>query len=259
MKIKKIFNYYEKSIKPGSHPGFLWGSGIEIPEFPEESGEYPISYDNFMDEYYNSMDSYDRSFARRYASTEYDSILSEPETENEYFKDLQKVFYDTLIMNFKNWNRLYYSLWLKYNPIWNVDGSTERSFSEHETTDSYGEKQTDFTKGQQIDTKGAEHSITKESTTAYDDGIPKEDARSETNDDAITNTSGNRFDSTTEGEHTDSHISGEHSETEVRSGNIGVTMTQQLLEAEWEFRKKSFWDLVFDTLAKEAGLFYKTI
>lgn len=65
-----------------------------------------------------------------------------------------------------------------------------------------------------------------------------------------------RSDSHQEAAHSDTHTDSAFSETETRKGNIGVTMSQQLLEAEWEFRKKSFFAMIINQLLDEVGFYY---
>ena len=56
---------------------------------------------------------------------------------------------------------------------------------------------------------------------------------------------------------TDGKSSLQYIDTELRQGNIGVTKSTDLLEAETLYRSKmGFWDTIFKTLANEGGLYY---
>lgn len=65
-----------------------------------------------------------------------------------------------------------------------------------------------------------------------------------------------RSDSHQEAAHTDKHTDAEYTETEERKGNIGVTMSQQLLNAEWELRKKDFFATIINQMLDELGFMY---
>ena len=65
-----------------------------------------------------------------------------------------------------------------------------------------------------------------------------------------------RSDTHQEAAHSDTHTDSAFTETEIRQGNIGVTMSQQLLEAEWKFRQKSFFETIINQLLDEAGFMY---
>lgn len=111
------------------------------------------------------------------------------------------------------WQKLYDVNQLEYNPIWNVDGvETEKHIiAGRKATDKYGKSIVDSKNSEVPDDMTSEKETAKNETTrqAYDD-VHEEDGYTDTI-------------------------------TKERSGNIGVTMTQQLIEAE---RRISDFDLI---------------
>ena len=65
-----------------------------------------------------------------------------------------------------------------------------------------------------------------------------------------------RSDSHSENAYTDRHTDAQYTETEERFGNIGVTKSTELMESEWEFRKKSFFETIINQLLDDIGFYY---
>lgn len=119
-------------------------------------------------------------------------------------------------------------LQMEYNPIWNVDG-TETETTKGKTNVKSGTETIDMTVGN-----------SDETTTNYnvpnDSQFEKETSKNNVHID----------------EHTDNHTKTYDTEdaiditvTKTRGGNIGVTMTQQLVNAELELREKAFYEELF--------------
>ena len=212
---------------------------------------------NFVSDYLDNKSYYDRYFVNLHGEKMYDlDAWKENATDAEAFAIWLADCDAIVATHLDAWARLYYALSLQYNPIWNVDGTTVKTFSEHETTDSYGEKVRTDNYGEDKTTDGQRTDTSKTYAVAYDSTTEKESGKVEdvTGEQVITRDT--REDTHTDAESEDVHTSGSHTETEVRSGNIGVTMTQQLLNAEWDFRKKNFFSMIMKTIINETGSMY---
>lgn len=119
-------------------------------------------------------------------------------------------------------------LQMEYNPIWNVEG-TESETTKGKTNVKTGTETLDMTVGN-----------SDETTTNYnvpnDSQFEKETSKNNVHMD----------------EHTDNHTKTYNTEdaiditvTKTRGGNIGTTMTQQLVNAELELREKAFYENLF--------------
>lgn len=118
------------------------------------------------------------------------------------------------------WQRLFESIKLQYNPIWNVDGTETTVYGEHITTDLNGERHTTVTNGQK-------HTNSDYYTVPYDSATDHKTGRDESTTDSVTDT-------TTAAAVTDTNTSGAHTDTVTSQGNIGVTSTQNLIRQERE-------------------------
>lgn len=128
-------------------------------------------------------------------------------------------------------NKQWEVLQMEYNPIWNVEG-TESETTNGKTNIKTGTESLNINTGNNDET-----------TTNYnvpnDSAIEKETSKSNVHID----------------EHTDNHVTTYNTEdaiditvTKTRGGNIGVTMTQQLINAELELREKSFYENLFQKI-----------
>lgn len=189
---------------------------------------------NFLEDYEDVADQ-----VNLYAVHRRGSQLADLDFEEE---DLQIEWYDLIdaitTMHLDSWARLYYALSLSYNPIWNVDGTVVTERDEHENEMDYG---------QQTVTNGTRSDSTTYHSISYDSATEKETGKDEFSQGQQQNTIGT---------HKDTNTIGAEKETQTRSGNIGVTMTQQMLNAEWEFRKKSFFETIINTVLDEVGFYY---
>lgn len=213
---------------------------------------------NFVSDYLDNKNYYDRYFVNFHGEKMYDYNEWNPTATDAEAFAIWLADCDAIVAtHLEAWARLYYALSLKYNPIWNVDGTTEKTFSEHETTDNIGKrKRTD----KYAEDKTTEGQRTDSSTTfavAYDSTTEKESGKVEDVNGQQIITRAGRDDIHMDDAAEDVHTSGEHTETEVRAGNIGVTMTQQLLTAEWEFRKRNFFTTIMKTIIEETGASYE--
>ena len=150
------------------------------------------------------------------------------------------------------WQKLFDTLDLEYNPLWNVDAKivethdidkrhTEDTFAEREDTDTYGETTGNTVYGQLEDN-------TTNKTTPYDNdnfrNLSKQEREVlEHQDDYTTN---EHEDTHKKGAHTDEHDEDAYKDTitTTREGNIGVTSSQELLEKERAVADFKFLDIL---------------
>lgn len=136
------------------------------------------------------------------------------------YKNLAKILYNRF--NDK-WNRLFDAMVMEYNPIENYN-MTEKSTRDEENS---GETSLQ----QEIESKQTENNYGFNSISSQ----PVGEISSKTTADPTSNK-------------TISTISNKESNTLSRSGNIGVTTTQQMLEQEIEIRKNIFMDIVYSDI-----------
>ena len=134
--------------------------------------------------------------------------------------------------HFPEWKALYNTLLYKYNPIWNVDGF------EKETRDLDGKNDrtagltiTDtrtYTNLKDVQTGSVEHDV-----TGYDANTYSPNTRDKMND--VTNTRNGEDKNVQTIQGTDKYYTEDNGTiTKERSGNIGVTMTQDMIKKERE-------------------------
>ena len=254
----------------------------------------PETNENFIDDYQDNASNYNlyAMLKRGNQVLDIDEEMFEMlEVDNaaDYTMALSKAVTDTYL---NSWARLYYALSLAYNPLYNVDGTTTKTISERERTDAYGAQSGGQTIGaisasdvhgakSKSDVWGAKSSTLGEHTdtqtnysVSFDATTEKETGKTSNLMGAQTNTENTytdghteqsytdshteqaRTDSHQEAAHTDKHTDAEYTETEERKGNIGVTMSQQLLNAEWELRKKDFFATIINQMLDELGFMY---
>ena len=171
----------------------------------------------YLNEYYNNVIQYDTQTQHNFSSL----LLL-----NDDFTITKKLIMASVIANGYKWKKLYETTVLTYNPIWNVDGTETRTteYGEHVTTQNNGERIETMVNGERQNTSNQ-----KLSSYPFDTGAK---TATEETDESVTNaqstdtrTNNAVVDSTTSNMHTDT-------ETVKRSGNIGVTSTQKLINEE---------------------------
>ena len=268
--------------KPAADPGYLFHTNLTYPTIEDNDS-------NFITDYQANASSYNG-----YAILKRGNQVIKVDEEDynpawDYLKEVSGYVTDA---HLTEWARLYYALSLSYNPLYNVDGTTIRSTTQRQRTDAYGAQSgtsvfgatsnTDnwgaVSKTDQFGNKSAtigSHTDTQtNSSVSFDSGAEKETGQTQnaygqqTNTEASytdthselakidTHTGLARNDSHSENAHSDTHTDAAFSETETRKGNIGVTMSQQLLDAEWELRKKSFFATIINQMLDEVGFYY---
>lgn len=228
---RKIIDIY-KDRKTGNLPLFPMGQ-IVYPTIPDNTS-------NFCTDYLTKFDSFDVYVARMWGQRNFDAFLSP--TKLDSMTEWEDAVIASINVHLDEWARLYYALSIKYNPIWNVDGTTSREYGERVRTEDIAERT-------RTDTTGKKKSTNTDYATAYDSGSEKETGKSVFEDDE------NEFESVDDA-HMDTFTDETYTDTETRSGNIGVTMTQQLLQAEFELRKRSFFRTIFKQIIDDCGCYY---
>lgn len=229
--------------------------GLKLPEEPWTSG---------YDELFKTFPKMDKAVLISNLLLEC-AQLSLTHTNTDFLKEEIKAWSQ---MHTIDWQQLYETQFYHYNPIWNKDGLIEETESENETgstdaretrsgtagntrTITNSETETEITDGSDtITDTGSQDSTVVNSVNAYNAGSPTEHDRSVTDLD----TTGSRtiaYGKETEtekagsgtitdaGTNTESVMNSGNSEKDrerdykrTESGNIGVTMTQQMIEAQ---------------------------
>ena len=174
----------------------------------------------------------------------------------------------------QNWNKLYNTTVLEYNPIWNKDGTvteTEKHIKNNNYTDVTDGKIADHSStngNQNTETAGNENTDTTNNTneknyvfgfnseTAAQSGQTVTDDTGRTNIDrsenSKTNSSANT-DATTTNNTNFKHDEKENIDreyTRTEQGNIGITTTQQMINEEREVDKFNLMDYIIDSFKK---------
>lgn len=188
--------------------------------------------------------------------------------DNSFWTDLVASYMRQSVKGFLSshadaYQHIYDALGVEYKPLENYsmtengtdtygEDSTTRAFGEDSTSNAYGEQSSTLTTGAQDTTNTAGiYGYNSSSASSADTSTTSAGARTDTSTEAA------RTDTTTRAEHTDTDTRAEHSDSHslTRSGNIGVTTSQQMLQSEIDLRKASiFWDLVTGDIIK--SLFY---
>ena len=169
-----------------------------------------------------------------------------------------------------NWNKLYETTILKYNPIWNKDGTvteiekhvknnnytdvTDGKISDH--TSTIGSQNTDTSGNEKIDTTNntneKNYVFGFNSDSAAQSGETVTDDTGRTNTDRSENTKSNssaNTDATTTNNTSFKHDEKENigrEYTRKEQGNIGITTTQQMINEEREVDKFNLMDYIID-------------
>lgn len=185
------------------------------------------------------------AYVLRHSGQKQASSLVEEFTENGELTETGKQTIGGIITEmFKdNWDKKWAVLQAEYEPLENYRMTEEGSdtdtydYGQKQKTNQYGAQGGSSTKGQQIDE--TEDEVSAFNSSAYQDSNKR------------SFTEGSRSDSYTQNAHTDTEtenavqdeVSKEHSLT--RSGNIGVTTSQQMAESELALRSYRFFEEMF--------------
>lgn len=169
-----------------------------------------------------------------------------------------------------NWNKLYDTTVLKYNPIWNKDGTvteTEKHIKNNNYTDVTDGKIADHSStigNQNTETSGNEKIDTTNNTNeknyvfGFNSDSAAQSGETVTDDTGRTNTDRSENSKTNSSANTDATTTNntnfKHDEkenidreyTRTEQGNIGITTTQQMINEEREVDKFNLMDYIID-------------
>lgn len=208
-------------------------------------------------------------FLQRHGERLADAIMEAYGSEELTATEVADIIKAVCVQRWKHWLECWKA---EYNPIWNVDGTETRTIETvygKVTTMAKNSKVTDEQKtdGKNNTTHGLVTTITEPTTTgsvaAFDSTdvvtASQTSATQHSNTDSGTTNvalSMGKVEHSSSGSDTDT-LSGKDTVTDtlVRGGNIGVTMTQQLLTAENNFWSEfSFFEQWFSDIADEISL-----
>ena len=139
-----------------------------------------------------------------------------------------------------NLNKAINALTAEYNPIENYNSNSE-------ITEVYGEQKQNYVKGQESikNTNNAFTDNTEDYVTSYDSDTFSPTGKNK-------NDYGERISTTENGTRTDTNTVNSYTNkiTENKSGNIGVTTSQEMINAEIELRLKNIYDMYIDNFVK---------
>lgn len=257
--VKKIYDHVAANNKP-----LLMNPALKsaVPAIPDYIGP------SFIDYYELYRPYFDRLFAFRYGSRKVmllENNESFPAIYNDWFFTVDSI----ILSHIDPWSRLWAALMSDYNPLFNVDvkttthteGTVEGLSGTDKTTENLDTVKT-------TNNVGNRHSTHNDWDASYDamtfgevhpeDPGPDPDltvvrktGQMDDASDAATDVS-----TTDDRENTVKVDYGksdnvDYTVTEIKQGNQGVTMSQQLLDAEIKTRAFSFFDMLMSVLASE--------
>ena len=157
--------------------------------------------------------------------------------------------------NAKTWEELYKTTIQDYNPIYNYDRTEEttdtrsgtRSLSEDTSSNT---KQNGDTSVTDTSSDSSEHTLSADNSDSYEPGYKDVSSRRDTQD----SESSNRVDVT--GDRAVDETTGETYSHKLRAfGNVGVTTTQEMLEAQRKLVRYNVYNEIADSFKEEFCLY----
>lgn len=149
---------------------------------------------------------------------------------------VQKKIKLKVLTNIYKYSRLYETTILEYNPLWNVDGTEERTVNRSRSgndTDTYNENNTTTKTGTDATATTGNDTTTTQKTTfdsASFNDTDKNTLQHNTTDTTTHNTTDTNRHTGTKGNIFENEE--EETETLVRQGNIGVTKSTELIDSQ---------------------------
>lgn len=220
--------------------------------YPEIEGDTS----NFLEDYDTNKEEYDRYFVHEYGDRVVDlEAENEEDAEQEYLEQMKSI----LMIYLFSWARLYYTLNIPFNPIYNVEEHTTNTYGQHVTDNEYGQDKMTDVYGNKSETIGQRSDSSTSYSVAFDSTLEKETGKTEDSIGSQTNTATSYTDTHTRDEKKDTVTSKEHIDTIDREGNIGVVSATELLIQEERFRRNySFFKNCFLTMVEELGAYYES-
>ena len=213
MSVKTLRDYFDSLVTPGEGQPFI-----------------PIIFNTYecLGEYFTSSAVIDYDYKQKFGN-----LLLQEQGETEYIGRTYIKLRSVCIRKKYEWDTLYSSIIQEYNPIWNVDGTETTEYSKEKETNTIGSATDTFTSGERNGT-------TTDYAIPYNGTEEKETGKATSQNNTYTDTN-------TKGSHTDTLDRDAHTVTIKRTGNIGVTKTQELLASQ---RSIAMFDFL-DTVMKE--------
>ena len=223
--------------------------------YPEIEGDES----NFLTDYNTNKAQYDRYFIKEHGekTVDVDGITDEDIVTNwrNEIQAIQRIYLDA-------WARIYYTLNIAYNPVYNVEEhitskygehetereygaheteteygahetemeygahETEREYGAHETETEYGAHETDMQYGGTSETLGTHTDTRTDYMLSYDSATEKETGKTDNVIGAQTNTSLLHTDTETSKLHTDTTTSKLHTDTETSKLHTDTTTSK---------------------------------
>ena len=210
MSVKTLSDYFNYLDVPGTAKTFI----------PTEFFNYEC-----LSEYFKNPDVFDNDYKQKFANL----LLQEQDEKDFGIRTLNKLK-SVCIRKKYEWDTLYSSIIQEYNPIWNVDGTEKTEYSAEKETNNIGSATDTFTSGERNGT-------TTDYAIPYNGTEEKETGKATSQNNTYTDTN-------TKGSHTDTLNRDAHTVTITRTGNIGVTKTQELLQSQRDIAMFDFLDTV---------------
>ena len=192
--------------------------------------------ETYRPEWLNTIEhakSLDRLYHGKHAFNRIESTLSHTLFTNFETDAFLYITRDLLTQFSLNWEKLYETLHFDYNPIWNVDGTEERTITRKLNQDK--NETTNINRETNVVSDNTDNSV-----YGFNSSNPVPSGKTEHTGEQE-ETEGNTFVATNEDNES-------VTDKLVRGGNIGVTMTQQLIKAERDSWLWNFYEQVFENI-----------
>lgn len=210
MAVKTLSDYFESLKTPGTAQTFI----------PSQFATYEC-----LTEYFKNSTVLDYDYQQKFAN-----LLLQEQNETAFVERTFNKLKSLCVRKKYQWDTLYSSIIQEYNPIWNVDGTETTEYSKEKEIQEVGGATDTFTSGERTGT-------TTDFAIPYNGTEEKETGKAMSQNTTYTDTN-------TKGNRTDVINKDERSVTLTRQGNIGVTKTQELLQAQRDIAMFDFLDRV---------------
>lgn len=218
---------------------------------------YPEGATNsFLDEYITNYQIYDRYFIKEHGekTIDLDDYFGDPDDISmSWYWEIASI-YGVYI---ESWAKIYDTLNIAYNPVYNVEEHITTEYGLHETDRQYGQHETDVQYGATQDTIGGRTDTVTNYSVSFDGTTEKETGKASDSVGQQINSSLLHTDTTTSKLHTDTETSKLHTDKTDRTGNIGIKSSTALANEEIFMREKQiFFKNIFLTISRELGAYY---
>ena len=210
MAVKTLSDYFNSLDVPGTAQTFI----------PSQFSTYEC-----LGEYFKNSTVLDYDYKQKFAN-----LLLQEQDETAFTARTFNKLKSVCIRKKYEWDTLYSSIIQEYNPIWNVDGTERTEYSAKGETNQVMSDTDTFVSGERVGT-------TTDFAIPYNGIEEKETGKATSQNKTYTDTN-------TKVQHTDTSNTDTHNVKITRQGNIGVTKTQELLQAQRDIAMFDFLDTV---------------